>query len=287
MLVYITNSNANRILKRIDYDKIPDNNTVAIYTKPLYFLAPWEIKKLRITKILFENFELFVKEYYQPLKNEDTFMYVFEGGQAAYHSSNTCERLSSNYTNFKIPNSIKEKGTEEIMKFRVWFKSNRHLLEDRQDIFYLHLTNTFGIKVVLESTSTSNSGPKIKENYDLRELEQRIDEYIRREYEYIKNPNTPEKDILLSFRKLTYLAYNKKPIKNNNTNFSDDEIKTFLLAYDINYKKPIIELLTEYYRVKNNPDMVFQGHLLEQLGFNPCKHCCGDNFVLQLLESKK
>jgi hypothetical protein len=275
MQVYITKSNANRILKQIDYDKIPDDNTVVVYTKPLYFLASWELKKLRAAKILYENFEIFVKEYYQPLDNSDTFTYVFEGGQAAYHSINTCERLSSNYTNFKIPESIKSKGKEEVMKFRAWFKANRQLLEDRQDIFYLHLTAIFGVEA-LQVTSTSNSGTKIKENYDLKELEQHINDYIRREYEYIKNPNTPEKDILLSFRKLTYLAYNKKPIKNNNTNFSDDEIRTFLLAYDRDYKKPIIELLTEYYRVKNNPRMVFQGHLLEQLGFKPCSYCFPD-----------
>ena len=279
MKVYITNSNAHRILKQIDYDKLPDDNKVAIYTKPIYFLAPWEIKKLRVTKILFENFETFVKEYYQPLENEDTLTYVFEGGQSAYHSSNTCERLNSNYTNFKIPQSIRDKGEEEVKKFRKWFYNYKPLLDmqEGKDMFYSQLFKTFGVEEVEKTSSTSNSGTSIKKNYDLKELEQTIDDYIRREYEYVKNPNTPEKDILLSFRKLTYLAYNKKPIKNNNTKFSDDEVKDFLRAYDINYKKPIMELLVEYYRVKNNPNLVFEGKLLEQLGFKPCSYCCNQS----------
>ncbi len=278
MQVYITKSNANRILRQIDYDKLPDNPKIVIYKKPIFFLADWEIKKLRITKMLFENFETFVTEYYKPLDNSDTFSYVFEGGQAAYHSSNTCERLNATYINFKVPQNIKG-NKDEVMRFRNWFKENQHLLETQKEIFDVRLAANFGAEAV-EKVSGNNSGYSQKENYDLKELEQLIDDYIKREYTYLQNAEATEREVLKSFRKLTYLAYNNKPIKNkNNIDISDEKVKALLLSYDINYKQPVKDLLIEYYRVKNNPNLGFEGYLLERLGFKPCRYCFPDVIV--------
>lgn len=34
-----------------------------------------------------------------------------------------------------------------------------------------------------------------------------------------------------------------------------------------------MNLLVEYYRVKNNPNLTFEEHLLEKLGFKSCSYC--------------
>jgi hypothetical protein len=63
------------------------------------------------------------------------------------------------------------------------------------------------------------------------------------------------------------------PLENNDTEFSDEDIKTFLENYDDKYKKPIIHYLREYYRIKYNPDLAMESYLLDTLGFQPCNVC--------------
>ncbi|MBK6964927.1 MAG: hypothetical protein IPH20_13565 [Bacteroidales bacterium] len=62
---------------------------------------------------------------YTPLKIVDSKVFVFEGGKPSYHKFEDCERLSSNFTNYRIPDAIKEKGEEAIIEFRTWFKENQ------------------------------------------------------------------------------------------------------------------------------------------------------------------
>ena len=86
-----------------------------------------------------------------------------------------------------------------------------------------------------------------------------------------------KKEIIRRFQKYTFLAYSSNDIQNNNTKFSDETIKKFLKQYDIHFKRPIKDLLIEYYRVLYNPDLKFEGNLLEQLGFKPCRNCHIEN----------
>ena len=41
------------------------------------------------------------------------------------------------------------------------------------------------------------------------------------------------------------------------------------------FKKPIKTLLEQYYRVKYNPDLSFEGQLLDRLNFRACSVCDG------------
>ncbi len=75
------------------------------------------------------------------------------------------------------------------------------------------------------------------------------------------------------FEKKTFLAYKEEAIRNNDTRYSDDAIKGFLKKYDEHFKKPVTELLIEYYKVQYNPELKFEGYLLEMLGFKACSAC--------------
>src|SRR5690606_19298990 len=85
------------------------------------------------------------------------------------------------------------------------------------------------------------------------------------------------KIILGKYSKSAFLGYSADPLKDNDTGFSDEEVKHFLREYDKTYKRPLKKLLIEYYRVKLNPDLELKGFLLDQLGFKPCGKCYNES----------
>ncbi|MGB3606952.1 hypothetical protein [Psychroserpens sp.] len=274
-MAYLTKSNSLRIIASIDFKKIGNLNG-NVYKKPIYFFSYYEKNNLLGLKELLRDPENFIREYYVPIENKDKFKYVFEGGKPAYHSKHDCTRLNSNFRNFEIPEAIKERGKEEVIKFRSWFKENQYLL-DKPDVFVARIFSAFKIQVNPKAIDYDNSGVEVIDNLNLQELEIRIDKYISKAGQYFNNSDNEKKDIIRRFQKYTFLAYSDNDINNNDTRFSDLAIKKFLKQYDVHFKKPIKELLIEYYRVLHNPDLKFEGNLLEQLGFKSCKSCIEEN----------
>ena len=43
--------------------------------------------------------------------------------------------------------------------------------------------------------------------------------------------------------------------------------------YNNKFKKPLKNLLKNYFRIKNNPDLKMEDRILEELGFVPCGNC--------------
>jgi hypothetical protein len=138
-MAYITKSNANRILRKIDLSKIGEVEG-DVYKKPIYFLGKSEVKYLLLMQSLLKDPEKFAVEVYNPVINVDTFKLVFESElPPSYHENQGCERLSSKFKNFEIPFEIKvranEQGGEElekaqVQKFRNWFKKNLELYQN-------------------------------------------------------------------------------------------------------------------------------------------------------------
>lgn len=274
-MAYLTKSNSLKIIARIDFKQI-GNLQGEVYKKPIYFFSDYEKNNLLGLKELLKDPESFIQEFYVPIENTDNLRYVYEGGKPAYHAKPDCERLNSNYRNFEIPEEIREKGKDEVLKFRSWFKENQYLLE-KPDVFVARLQMAFGVTMNPKAIDYENSGVEVKENLNLEELEKRINKYISDAGQYFNNADQEKKDIIRRFQKYTFLAYSNKDIQNNNTRFSDEALKKFLKQYDVHFKRPIKDLLIEYYRVLHNPDLKFEGNLLEQLGFRPCGSCHNEN----------
>lgn len=274
-MAYLTKSNSLKIIARIDFKQI-GNLQGEVYKKPIYFFSDYEKNNLLGLKELLKDPESFIQEFYVPIENTDNLRYVYEGGKPAYHAKPDCERLNSNYRNFEIPEEIREKGKDEVLKFRSWFKENQYLLE-KPDVFVARLQMAFGVTMNPKAIDYENSGVEVKENLNLEELEKRINKYISDAGQYFNNADQEKKDIIRRFQKYTFLAYSNKDIQNNNTRFSDETLKKFLKQYDVHFKRPIKDLLIEYYRVLHNPDLKFEGNLLEQLGFRPCGSCHNEN----------
>ncbi len=291
-MAYITKSNYKRILRKINLNDIPDI-VGDVYKKPIYFLSKWETKYLLFMQSLLKEPEKFAIEVYHPIVNQDTFHYVFESEQPpSYHSNKSCERLTSKFKNFEVPFEIKErvcekaekegKTAEEIEKlekqqvavFRSWFKENFELFKSDTEGFLKKLDIRWNVQRNVNEVEKDNTGVESIENLDLSQLEIEIDKVISEAGRYFVN-NTDKQPIIRRFQKLTFLAYRKGNIDINDTQLSDDELRAFLLEYDTKFKKPIKELLIQYYRVKYNPDLSFEGHLLERLNFRSCSVCDG------------
>ena len=293
-MAFITKSNANRILRKIDLSKIAEIQG-EVYKKPIYFLGKSEVKYLLLMQSLLKDPEKFAIEVYKPVINVDTLRLVYESEQPpSYHENPNCERLASGFKNFEIPFEIKVRANEqggeeleksEVQKFRNWFKQNINLYKNETASFLRKLEIDWNVQRNISEIEKDNSGVKEIENYDLQELEREIDKVISEAGRFfINNPN--KQSVLRRFQKLTFLAYSSKEIYSNDTELSDTELKDFLLKYDMSFKKPLKRLLLEYYRVKYNPELSFQGKLLEQLNFRPCSSCSGlenANYVMNTI----
>lgn len=269
MKAYITKSNSKSIVYKLDFDSIDLNEEV--YHVDFKWFSKYEIKGLLAFKMLFKSPEQFFKKY-KPKKTLDTKQYVFEGQAPAHHIDPNCERILSSFHNYKIPEEVKEKGEESVEEFRSWFKENSYLLEDKMDFFLDKLRWKFGLSERPEAIDYKNSGVDLIENLNLEELESRIETKIRESNKFYQS-TSKNKVILDNFGQYSFLYKEKKDPYGNNTNYSKEEIWAVLEEFDVEYKTPLTLLLREYYRVKYNPELEFEGSLLEQLGFAPCRSC--------------
>lgn len=289
-MAFITKANSKRIISTINLKEI-SNLDGEVYKKPIYFLNKNEVTYLLSMQTLLRDPEKFAIEVYKPILNRDTLKYVYESEQPpCYHSNANCSRLTSTFRNFEIPfeirvrvreNAILEgKNEEEIQLlekqqigiFRKWFKDNFELFQSDIKEFLKMLDIRWNIQRNINEIEMDNSGVETILNYNLGDLEREIDKVIGEAGSYFNN-NKDKQHIIRRFQKLTFIAYQKGKLDINDTELSDDELRKFLLEYESRFKKPIKNLLIQYYRVKYNSELSFEGSLLERLNFKACSVC--------------
>lgn len=270
---YITIANSKRMISKLDPEKLKKFEG-EVYKKPIYFFNQREKCILLALKSLLKDPNNFLIEYYAKIETEDSLRYVIPEKEPAYHTDNSCKRLNSNYNNYEIPSIIREKGKDEVIKFRNWYTEFSHLLEEDtvKFIYQLQIKFPYVGEITPKSIERKNSGFEIKENITVEEIEKEIDDLLRAAGAYYKN-NPDKQNIIKRFGRFTFLGYYHQEIYKNETELNDEDLKTFLREYDENFKKPIKILISEYYKLTFNPDMTFEGALLENLGFRACKAC--------------
>ena len=269
MEAYITTHNAQKIISRNNFKDIQLSGEV--YKHKLYIFSKNEENSLLAIQELFKNPEKYFNEIYNPMKVVDSKKYIYKEQQPAYHTSNKCDRLHSDFTNFELPLEIIERGEAEIERFRAWFIENRHLLE-QPDAFVMRLELAFKIKYNRKAINYENSGFSEFKNYSLEQLEKEIDSMIKEagRYYYAHEKNTT---ILKVFGKFSGCAFSENPLYSNYTGYSDREVKSFLKDYHMTFKVPLKKLLIEYYRVKLNPKLEFAETFMDAIGFKKCGAC--------------
>ncbi len=286
---FVTEYNTSIILKKL-IGEIPDDiKTWEPYKKTIYFLNRLDKTNLLYYKKFLENPDKYFEKIYNPIVLIDNKMFVYEGGNPSYHKVENCDRLSSNFINFKIPEEIKDKGNEAIDEFRKWFKDNQVLFTEDPEIFQMRIHAKYGILQSLEKVNYKNSGNVYKENLTITEIETRINSILYNASEYYKKDLKRQEAIRL-FQKSTYLAFKSDLIPNNNSSYNDDDLKVILKEYFYLFVQPIIYYLREYYKSSYGSNIDIDEKIFEYLNFKKCKVCYADNFeqhTHNLAEKKK
>lgn len=303
MNAYITKSNANRIVKRINLSKVEIEGD--IYKEKNRVLnamfSKYEKHELLAYKKLMEDPEAFMNEIYEKIpQHEDTFWWVYEeNNPPAYHSHPTCSRLLSNFKNYKIPTAIRFKGIhrdknietislkelneEEILKvktnvinYRGWWNTEgrEYYIKDKA-VFLMHVNNKYQPEPRIRDITEfeiRNSGIEDMNNNDLKEIENKINQLIKESGAYY-HESSQNTIVLQHYARWTNNAYGNKPFPSNDTGYTDKEIREILKDYDKRFKFPLKIYLKEYYRRKNNPELKMDQKILEELGFVACLAC--------------
>lgn len=235
--------------------------------------------------------EIYVK---YPHIREDTYWWVFEEDKKpAYHTNLECPRLHSKFKNYRIPSSVRFKGVlkgkhfetiddailtnEEklivkinVDRYRAWWKDQGGLLYKKDVTAFLKEVNRiFDPEPPVRNISEfelSNSGVDNLNNFSLKEIVLEIDKLI---YEIDKYRNRGDKERII-LNKYVRWRYNSSDFKDNDTGYTNDEIRSVLKDFYKRFKQPMIYLLKECYRRFNNPDLKMDESLAVQLGFAPC-----------------
>lgn len=280
---YITRGNVSKIITQINIDSLPVNfadSKGKVYKKEIWFFNNLERNRLLVRKELHRNPSSFIEFYNKIGKRPDTYKYIYEGGTPAFHSTLDCDRLTSNFTAYEVPFQIQEKGPKAVSQFRLWFSQNKELFDKNLEAFYGKMVAAFGIDEPIKPVNYENSGIELKENINLAELEGMINDLLWEASRFIVRSTELEQKVIKRFGKLSYLAYTKREIELNDTDLSDDQLKELLKVFSEKFKKPIIKYLEEYYKVYFNPELKFEGHLLEAIGFKKCSHCHDDQTII-------
>ena len=303
MLVYITKNNFSKIVRKVSITDMSLNGNLYVrFNKNLNAIfSKFEKTDMLLYKMLSEDPEKFYNEIYDKvLEREDTYTWVYEEQKApCYHSLPTCPNLTSDFENYQVPLPIKYKGIEtgipldrlkladlsefeknivisNVKHYRNWWNNDgENLYKFNKDAFLMRVNMLFQPSpriTDLREFIKENSGVKEFENCTLPEIEEKIDELIlaARNYYFEDVKHT---SILRAYAKFTYHILVKNEFPVSDCNYSKVEVKSLLEDYNKRFKEPLKNLLKNYFRVKNNPDLKIDKRILDKLGFVPCGYC--------------
>lgn len=272
---FITQFNASRISRQLDVDKMDLDE--ALFRRRIYFLSKYERAELIAFRMLVKEDEFFVDHVYTPIPIQDTGKFVFEydGQKPSYHKFPTCFLINRDFENIEISDELKQRLVERnvsLKAFRRWAYDVLLPLFRKRDweAIAFRIRSKFQVEVMRgDVVQYDNSDIVSVENVALDELEHKIDQLISAAGRYYYD----HPEILRPFSKLSFLHKKDEPIEGNHTGLSDEDLKAFLKDYHERFKRPLIQMLKQWYMVSFNPDLEFKGNLLDQLNFKPCSKC--------------
>jgi len=274
---FLTEYNTNLVFKKI-IGEIPENiREWKPYKKSIYFLNRLDKANLHYYKKFCENPIENIDTIYQPIEIKDNHEFVYEGSNPSYHKYENCDRLSSNFINYRLPTEIKERGSKGIEEYRKWFKENEKVFSERPDIYQMRLQTKFGIIESIQKIDYKNSGNVYKENLTLTEIEARIDSLLYNAAQYYKEDENRQQ-IIKRYQTATFLAFKDDEINDNETKYSDEELKAILREYYYLFIEPTLYYLKEFFKVFYNADIEINEKILEELNFKKCNYCYSDKY---------
>ncbi|GAB2478806.1 hypothetical protein [Algoriphagus taiwanensis] len=275
-MAFITNFNASRFLREADLNDIKIRER-GLFRKSIFFFNWYEELFLKVYQEMLENPTHFFGKVYKKIEKEtDDYSYVSPPKAPSYHDNHDCPLLNADYKNFLIPDEIRAQGIEKVNEFRNWFNTVQHLFENDPAAFQARFMARWKILVSINEIERANSGVAEVQNQSLDELIGKIVHLLDEAKSYI-NSSSENKQILNTHnQKYAYLGLREDSLDKNNTPFPNELLKEKMAHFELNFKKPIKNFLLEYYRMTLNPNLKFDGKLLEGVGFVPCPQCCDE-----------
>lgn len=268
--VYITNSKLKAILSEVDLTNLNEEIVLpelAIEINIKRILSQREIQLLSVYQLMLRDPED-AYERFQKIKksSKDNSKLLFVSEISSYHCDPYCSALHSDFVNFELPPEvIRRADPQEISRVREFANKNKALFNENQERFIYKLQATFGLKEDIKEVSAPNSGSVVAENYDLASVLKAIVELVEKSNEF-RNQTDEISNII---NKFGYGTHKRHEATDPNHP---------LYTWHHTYKTGLKLLLQTYFRIKFNPDLKFEGLLLDQLGFSACNLCCKPHF---------
>lgn len=276
---FVTEFRTNMVLKSL-IGEIPENiREWEPYKKSIYFLNRLDKTNLIYFKKFCENPIENIDKIYNPIEVIDRKKYVYEGAKPSYHKFEDCQFLHSNFVNYPIPDEIREKGDEAVEEFRNWFKESEEHFRKFPDQYKLRMLQKYKIEVSINDLKVDyqNSGNVYKENLTLKDIESRIDSLLQNAAKYYKE-DVKRQEVIRRYQTATFLAFKEDVIENNNTEYSDAELKEILIEYHNLFIEPTLYYLKEFFKTFYNADIEINEKIFEELNFKKCGHCYSEKF---------
>ena len=267
--MYISQSNLNRIINRIQ-DENPHLDD--LYHADIQFcLSNAETNFLAKAKTFFISVDR-LSLMFDPIEIKDNLSFIFAAQAPAYHLSNECQRLNSNWFNYYVPTEVKDRGVQEVLRFRKFISDSIK----RDNLYLGHPALTIALKAEFKILDT-NFGRVEKNNSGVvefgDELEKANLEYITHALDTVYSELLAFKDLSDIHKKIYNMRYfDPKKIKRL-TKFASPEEKEIAEKF-AELKAKLIIALVESYKKENDFDQnMVEEDLLIQLGFHKCSAC--------------
>lgn len=308
-MAYLTKYNLSKLCQKLE---VKEEISLELFIEHIYndreiyyILNKREIEYLFIYKMLLEDENKFVVEYYNEVpEKEDTKNFVFnKGGKTKYHLNHNCLLLKKDYLDFNIPEDIKSKGDNAVNEYREWFRANNFgerfkTKEISKDAiiraFNLKYPKMYDIKPIEDNSNLliveipNSTNLHLKANFDI--------EKFRSEITKLKLvwQNTFQCKVSRTFSKFKYLLtksdeeivnkmgeiFSENFVKNYGINNLKDK---FQISKKLTYE--LIDLLLEYIKWTYKADNKnFDELTLEKFGLECC-HTCKNEEMTKLLKN--
>lgn len=280
--VHITKFTFSSLISELDIDEIMKNltNKIVFESAPVEFLYKPNIETILSLKFVLEKPDRML-EYYKKSKISNKNLFLVKLSNPKYHFDSSCERLNNRFENMRIPEQIVKKGDKIIDEFREYllkeygkFTPSRY--KQLEDLILTNVNLKFGVNLVrndIKILELDNSGLENIRNLSLSALENKILNFSEEYSNLIKK----YPDIFPTYTLKAFLVKKPDNIKFYPPNYYNTNRKAeFCNILEDFYEKvqiPTYKCLIQYYMVYFNPELRFEGNLLNQLGLAPCSKC--------------
>lgn len=283
MEVYITRSNAERIIKKMDVKAL----NISEFAKQMQFkwFNNWELGTLMAYELFFSDPEEFVAQFseLQPRETQRSFVYK-NALPPAFHYFQNCQRMLSNYENIRIPESILNSKRE--VEFIEWCEANEDLRAKYPDQFKLRLRWKFGVTENID-VNIENSGYQAYEALTLEEVERAISDKLDQVKQWLGSSHL-NREVMEKFGIQSFNCKNPERLNLKRLTIAapKEAVVNCLTHIETEIKQPLMDLFKAYYRLKENEGLAFNEHLLEHIGFRVCKRCSAQKAFGNLLHKQ-